>query len=108
GKCVELTADRVHRTGDVERGPLRRALEEQVLEEVASAGQRQRLVSRSNWYPHAHAETAHPGHGLGDDPQTARQHGAGDLAPAGRREPSRRRTRETTRGGSHRTILERR
>ena len=73
GEGVELAADRVERDGDVHRGALGGALEEQVLEEVRAAVQGGRLVARADADPHADARRAGAGHLLGDDAQAAGQ-----------------------------------
>ena len=84
---VELTTDGVDRRGDVQSAASRGALEEQMLEIVAGAGHRGRLIGGTHAHPDTDARTARPGHGLGDDPQPARQHRLGDQPAAGRGQP---------------------
>ena len=88
GERVELAADGVHLDRDVEGAAAPGALEQQVFEEVAGAGQRGRLVARADRHPHADAHAADAGHRLGDHAQSARHDRAGDGTATGGVEPS--------------------
>ena len=65
---VQLAAEPVERLGDLLRGVARRALEEQVLEEVRDAGALLLLVARAGADPVAERDRADARHALGDDP----------------------------------------
>ena len=78
GERVQLTADRVHRLGDLDRCASRGGLEQQVLQEVGGAGHGGTLVAGTDVDPQADRGRTYRGHPLGDDPQAARQHGAPD------------------------------
>ena len=73
---VQLTADRVHRLGDLHRAARRSGLEQQVLEEVRGARDAGTFVTRTDAHPHSDRSRAHRGDVLGDDAQTTRQGGA--------------------------------
>ena len=62
GEGVHVTADLVDRLGDVGRAPRRRALEQQVLEEVRRAGVGVVLVARPGTHPHPDRHRADVGH----------------------------------------------
>jgi hypothetical protein len=76
GERIVLTADRIERHRDVERGTRGRALEQQVLEEVRRAERAGPLVTRADGHPVPDRGTASAGHVLGQDPHAARQHAA--------------------------------
>ena len=84
GEGVELAAHGVHGASRCRAPYASGALEQQVLQEVAGAGQGRRLVARADGHPHPDAGAAHAGHRLGDDAQAAGQRRAGDHATAGR------------------------
>jgi hypothetical protein len=81
GEGVHLPTDRLHRFGDLLGAAGLGALEQQVLEEVAGAGQRVGLVARARPRPEAHRHRPQLRHGLGDDAQAVRQARPSD-APA--------------------------
>jgi hypothetical protein len=66
---VEVTAHGVEALGDIESAARRRALEEQVLEEVAGPADRGILVARAGEHPDAERDRADAGHPLGHDAQ---------------------------------------
>ena len=72
---VQLAAEGVEGLRDLDRGVRRRALEEEVLQEVADAGVRVVLVARAGADPEADRDRAHCGQRLGDDPRAAVERG---------------------------------
>ena len=70
---VELPANRVDLLGDLLRGPIRRALEEHVLDEMRDAALGVALVPRPAHQPHADRHRPHVRHRLGHEPQAGRQ-----------------------------------
>ncbi len=79
---VDLAADLVELHREVERGARRRALEQQVLEEVRGPGKRRDLVTRPDTDPHADRSRPHAWHRLGHDPQPTREDGTADRSPS--------------------------
>ena len=72
---VQLTAELVEDLRDLLRRVARRALEEEVLDEVRDAGARVRLVARAGADPEAERDRAHAGDALGDDALAGRKLG---------------------------------
>src|SRR6201999_1926382 len=72
---VQLAADRVHRRGDVQRGALARALEQQVLKVVSRPRVRLVLVPRADANPDAECYRPDGRKELGDHAQAARKDG---------------------------------
>src|SRR4051794_4192985 len=62
GERVELTAHRIHGFRDVQRRATGGALEQQVLEEMAGAGEGGRLVAGTDGHPDADARATDPRH----------------------------------------------
>ncbi len=77
GGRVQLAAQPVEDLGDLDTGKPRRALEQQVLDEVADAGVGGALVARAGTDPHADRYGPHRPHTLGDDPLSAVERGYG-------------------------------
>ena len=59
GESVEVPADRIEGLRDVERGPRGRALEQQMLDEMAGAVQLGRFIARTDADPDADAHAGH-------------------------------------------------
>src|SRR4051812_33817587 len=78
GERVELTADRIELGRDRQRVASPRALEQQVLEIVRRAGQRDGLVARADADPDTEGDGSNSRHGLGQHAQPARQDRAAD------------------------------
>ena len=72
---VQLAAELVEDLGDLLRRVARRALEQQVLDEVRDAGARVGLVARAGADPEAERDRAHAGNALGDDALARRELG---------------------------------
>ena len=72
---VQLAAELVEDLRDLLRRVARRALEEQVLDEVRDAGARVRLVARARADPEPERDRAHAGNALGDDALAGRELG---------------------------------
>jgi len=92
---VQLTADRVHRLGDLHRAARRGGLEQQVLEEVRGAGDAGPFIARTDAHPHTDGRGAHRRDVFGDDAQSTGQDGAPhcdsvapSLPPRTRRRPA--------------------
>ena len=75
GGGVQLAAELVEDLGDLLRRVVRRALEQQVLDEVRHAAARLRLVARARSDPEAERDRANAGHALGDDAFARRELG---------------------------------
>ena len=75
GRRVQLAAELVEDLGDLLRRVARRALEQQVLDEVRHAGARVRLVTRARADPEAERDRTNPRHALGDDALAGRELG---------------------------------
>ncbi len=84
GDGVVLAADRVEGHGDVEGRARRRALEEEVLEEVRGSEVARLLVARADRDPQADRGAAAAGHVLAEDAHAGRQDGPPDTGAARR------------------------
>ncbi len=67
---VDLRPEPVEDLVDLGRAEARRALEQQMLEEVRDPGLPGRLVTRADLHPEPEGDGSHRGHRLGDDPYT--------------------------------------
>ena len=104
GECVQLATNGIHRGRDLQSGARRRALEQEMLEKVARARDRGRLMARSDWDPDSDACAADAGHRLADYPQPGRQRRPGDRPTPGCRDAGCSGTRLQLRLG-HQSIL---
>ena len=75
GRGVQLAAELVEDLGDLLRRVARRALEEQVLDEVRDARARVGLVARARADPEPERDRAHARDALGDDALAGRELG---------------------------------
>jgi hypothetical protein len=69
GERVHVATDRLDRFCDLDCAARVRALEQEVLEEVARAGELVGLVARSRADPEPDRDRSQAGHRLGDDPR---------------------------------------
>src|SRR5206468_7887259 len=74
GERVHVPAHGVDGPGDLLGRPRRRALEDEVLDQVRDAPAILRLHPRAGLHPYPHRDGADVGHGLGDDTNAVGQH----------------------------------
>ena len=75
GERVQVTADSLHRLGNLGRGAPRGPLEQQMLQEMGDAARGIRLMTPARSHPDTHRHAGHVGHLRRRHPQAPRQRG---------------------------------